>query len=1439
MSATPGATTPARLGQYEILRRLGAGGMAEVFLARKEGAESTFKLLVIKRVLPHHIQSRRFRAMFVAEAQLATRLNHPNIVQVYDFEDIGEEGQLLTMEYVEGPDLGKVISAARGKGARLPPWVSAYIIAEAAKGLHYAHERKDDGGVPLSIVHRDVSPQNILLSWDGAVKIADFGIASANLFREEGGLLKGKFGYMSPEQARGDPVDRRSDIYALGVCLHELLTGRFLHGSLGGDDLLEAVRGGSIEPPSTHVRDVPPELEAVVMKALAKTRDERHQTARDMAGAIHRAMLGRQELVDAVALEAVLSQVVGRELPQPPRQPSEEQSEAPLIVTSQGQATGPEQGGDGGEATGASTAHERKLPPRGAREVRHVAVVTLRLWGLDELEAAVGPSQAEFVQAQIRKTLGDIAYKRGADWQWEGRRARAVVGLLSNSSRAAVEAAWLAVDAHEAMAGVSEGFDAEVRVSVSIVRGVASGEREADGRLVRHALLPPAEYLAALLGERAPEGSTWVAGGLYRMVRRDFRWGDAPVVDVPQQPSLSLPRAMRVYTLERPMSREERLAEVAPSDLVGRDAEKADLHAAYHRAVAPENGAHGAIVSRAVVGEMGIGKTALVGAFLAELPPEARLMRVESSAVRSEMPFGAVAELARDTLGLEADAPRQAIREALLGILGELAQGAQGEAAVDRLTELLSGGLAAASDADDVAYRKRMMGASVRRFLAALASRQPLIIVCDGLQWIDRPSLELVAELIRRDDPLPILALLVARPDDRVMSQLEGIVRIDLQGLSREDQIRLVGTRLGVQRGVAAVCAELLPRVAGNPFFLLEMVDALLERGALELQPGPTGEGELVRVEQGQAPLPSTLEQILGDRLRELSASERAVVEWLAVASGPLSLATLRDLLEDGDDEAIPRLCARGLCDLRGDLLDFRHTITRDVAYLNLDPARRTRLHLRYGRHLATTPAADGLSAAIVAKHLARGDDAEGAAALYLKAADSARKAYQTQLGVRYYQRALHLLPPDDPRRLEAHESLEAAFRILGRRRERKEQLAALRQVARLARQPRWVAVALVRSARFDLDEGNLDHGIRLARQAAEVARLARAPALEVEAESIASELLRDLGDLAGALEACDAAIKAADLHREVPARSRAEVLRARGAILRRIGRVAEAVEAYAEAIAVFRRCGARRMEARARNALAMAMLVSERWEDAIALALGAVNLDLSVGSRFQIAKTLTNIGTAYARLGDLPRSLAYLRRAREAHDRYGDQDSLADTMLVSAEVILASGDSDAAHSFCTEAAALSAITHNGYDSVHEKIVRALIARAHSDPASAVSCAFEARQEAEGQALASFHLYATSIEALSRVETGDTHTGVLLASTALGAVETLPSEYGTEVRALACEALSRADAPGARSARARTAEHFKMTASRIQDPRLRALFLQRPIIRATLDGAPL
>jgi eukaryotic-like serine/threonine-protein kinase len=1445
---------PKRLADFEVIRRLGAGGMAEVFLAKKRGAEGTFKLLVLKRILPAYGSSRRFRTMFAEEAQLATRLNHPNIVQVYDFQDYGDEGQLLSMEFVDGPDLRKLMRAAQAKGQRVPPYVSAYIISEIAKGLHYAHERKDEAGKPLDIVHRDVSPQNMLLSFDGAVKVADFGIASANLFREEPGVLKGKTAYMSPEQARGERVTRRTDIYSLGVVFHELLTGRALHGSAEGQELLEAVRAGRVEPPSTFVRELPADLEEIVMRLLARDPTERFQTAREVASAISRVLLLRQQLVDSHVVEAVLADLVPREttsagMPLPEAIPGlhigPDASEHASSLSLGAPTSGSEAPADENTGPGLTRAGLRE---RAGREVRHVAVVTLCIHGVSELAAATTPSQASQLLERLKSTLEEIAFRRGAHFAWGDTKpgappfARATVGLMANPARAPLDAVWLAIDVHEVIRGASEDLPVPLRGSIGIVRGIATGQRDKAGHLVQHELAEPANHLADLLGEHAPPGVSWVAGGLYRLVRRDFMWGDAPTIRIPGAEERNLPQDMRIYSLLRPHTREEKLLEMssASSDLIGRDAELADLHAAYYGVVG-SGLSTGQVAARVISGEMGIGKTALLTAFLNELPPDARVLRAECSPALSEVPFATVSEWVRELTGTRADQPIDEARTLISDALSELAGGEDGPEIVERMAELATGRVQAAVDEADVARSRQLVAQGLRRFFARAALEAPLVIALDGLQWADRPSLELVTEFLKRPDPLPILVLLLARPDDRVMPQLEELVRIDLKGLSAEHQLRLLQARFGVIDGVRTVCADLLPRAGGNPFFLLEMVDALLERGRFEIHEREGGGQELVAVERpGEAalPLPSTLEQLIADRLNELPAEEQAIVEWLAVAGGPLGTEDLYALEGPEVEDATMRLCARGLCEQKGELTDVRHPLTRDVAYRALDRRRRVRMHRKLGEHLGRTPLGKGLTAAIVARHLARGNAREEAASFFLEAADAARASYQTQLAKRCYRRVIALLPDDDPKLIEAYEALEAISRNQGRWQERRSHLTELRRLAKLSGKAFWAATALLRTAQFELDAGQLSKALASVQRGEQMSRASGSAVLEVSARTLMAEILHEIGDMQGALAAVDRALEASNGD-SAPVRLRAEALRLRGTLLRRVGRVHEAVECQAEAIAVFRRVGARRLEARAKNSLAYALLVLGRFEDGIALALDAIRIDLSIGGRFQIARTLSTIGACYANLGDVARGLAYLRRARDAHERYGDRDSRADTLLSTAELLLEVGDMVAAETLVGDAGALTAVTGSAYDSVHEKILRALMARQQGDPSRAVMYAFDARQAAEAQAYVAFHFYAMAIEARARVDMGENHTGILLATTAMGAIETLQgSEYGLPTRALCCEALAKAGSPQAQEMRQRARAYVQRLVEHVRDFVFRELFLKRRVVQDILTELP-
>jgi serine/threonine protein kinase len=277
---SPVSRSAQPFGRYELLERISAGGMAEVFRARDTSRDL---IVALKRILPQIAEDEEFVQMFEDEAQIASQLEHPHIARTLDFGRIGDS-YYIAFEYVNGRDLRSLFDRCVRSGEKPPLSFLLYVFARIGEGLAYAHARKDPSGAPVSIVHRDVSPQNIIVSFDGDVKLIDFGIAKAagKLSRTQVGTLKGKFGYMAPEQIRGTEIDSRVDLFSMGICMWELLTGERLFNAENELLVLEKVRSATIAPPSTKNRDVPPELDRVVLKALAKDVRERYRSAKDL-----------------------------------------------------------------------------------------------------------------------------------------------------------------------------------------------------------------------------------------------------------------------------------------------------------------------------------------------------------------------------------------------------------------------------------------------------------------------------------------------------------------------------------------------------------------------------------------------------------------------------------------------------------------------------------------------------------------------------------------------------------------------------------------------------------------------------------------------------------------------------------------------------------------------------------------------------------------------------------------------------------------------------------------------------------------------------------------------------------------------------------------------------------------------------------------------------
>jgi serine/threonine protein kinase len=307
---------PEVFGKYQMLHRIATGGMAEVWLARSSSIGGFEKLLAIKRMQPRLSSNQAFVSMFIDEAKLTVSLSHPNIVQIFDFGRVDDD-YFMAMEFVEGVDLANLAKRCRNRGQPLPIDCAVFILKDVFDGLAYAHNKRDRNGREAGIIHRDISPQNVLVSFDGAIKVSDFGIAKARseIYETQRGEMFGKLAYVSPEQCRGEPVDASTDIWAAGVMLHELLANERLFARDSDFKTMEAVELGPIVPPSVKNAAVPPELDELVMRSLDRSLETRLKSAREGAERLAMILNKHYPTASQFRLTEVISEIYDHHLP--------------------------------------------------------------------------------------------------------------------------------------------------------------------------------------------------------------------------------------------------------------------------------------------------------------------------------------------------------------------------------------------------------------------------------------------------------------------------------------------------------------------------------------------------------------------------------------------------------------------------------------------------------------------------------------------------------------------------------------------------------------------------------------------------------------------------------------------------------------------------------------------------------------------------------------------------------------------------------------------------------------------------------------------------------------------------------------------------------------------------------------------------------------------
>ncbi len=981
---------PVVYGKYQLLELLARGGMAEVFKAKSHGVEGFEKVLVIKRILPELSSNPDFVEMFINEAKIAVTLSHANIVQVFDLGR-ADDTYFIAMEYVAGSDLATVLRRARKYGKPLPVSLAVYLISEVAKGLDYAHRRRDSDLQPLNIVHRDVSPQNVLISYEGEVKLTDFGIAKARGSVEEGtaaGVLKGKYAYMAPEQARGKDVDARTDLFSLGTVLYECLAGRSPFLAASTYDTLQRVRSGESKPLAEVAPEVPEELSAIVARAMSPDPTERYEDAGRFYEELVQFLYGTGQRVGGHDLSNYLDQL--RALSEGRRKRPATSTDTGLrrafdMETSAGRAPAPHELTPAevpsarstgiGEAISTTGASRQKTTPRAER--RDVTVL-----GLGTTE---------------RPPLLDTIVERagGRLVEGDGDLRFAIFGLIEPDGRDTETAARLALHLPEAFP------DAGIRMGLHAGRIVA----EADGSVRKN---EPYEKLLARVTElvaRAKPGRALMSPTAAKASRRFF--------DL-----LELDAKAHELVAERDLAE-------AFGRFVGRRPELRRIGEAL------ATGARGKQTLVSVVGEAGSGKTRLiletmrrvrlgnndVGMIVTRVPPNAK-----------DIPLSACQALLREVVGVgDLESPAEiAEKVARLRELG------LSKTEMDAVSKALGLDIE-----DNGEVGQRPLRAAIARVATKLAEDRLTVFAFDDLEAIDPQSLQLLQQLARTPTGGRIIILVAHRPDAPFdWDGFPNHVEVKLGPLSEDEVASLVGARLGVDEVPAELLREITLKSSGNPLYVEEYLLALQEAGAVEVRHGKAV------YEAGQGvEVPRSLRGIIAGRLARLDEDQRNLLRIGAVIGGRFHLTMLARVAELSNErvgELVEGLIDREILLQTGaEELGFAHQLVPEIVHSQLPLDARRTLHAQVAEAFEQTyPEHLDELAERLAHHYREAGKRERAIDYLVRAADRLEGEFALGGAVAALSKAIEMIAqspsPDRERSLELHRRI-ASLCLRGR----------------------------------------------------------------------------------------------------------------------------------------------------------------------------------------------------------------------------------------------------------------------------------------------------------------------------------------------------------------------------------------------------------------------
>ncbi len=998
----------AAFGRYRLLERLGQGGMAEVFKAKSYGVEGFEKILVIKRILPELARRQDFVDMFIHEAKLAVRLSHANIVQVFDLgkaPGVDADGApqrdvyYIAMEHVHGLDLASALARSRRKHTPLPILMGVYIASEVAKGLDHAHRRRDEQMRALGIVHRDVSPQNVLLSFEGEVKVTDFGIAKARGVlgtpdpskpsTDPPGELRGKFGYMSPEQARGESVDPRSDLFSLGTVLYECVTGVNPFSAPTTFETLRRIQAGEYPPVELLRPDVPPELVAIVKTALAKAPGDRYPDAGRMYETLLAFLYSQGSRYGAHDLAEFLARF---------RESGDAANDGTPILESD--APGP---------VIERTPTEVPTTTRQASSVRvagagHAAIDrAVEMGERREVTGLVIELARQTPAAAVEKAASLIERWGGRVMRREAGHLAALFGLGDPDGRDTEMATRCAL---VALRGLDTVRPPGIGLHTGRIHVSRSGEPREDERL--SGLLDAARDLA-----RAREGRAAIS--------KQAMWPVKALFDFEPLTESDRPAA----NVDGVLVEAVRTARQAFGRFVGRKDELRRIGEVL--AMATRRTARVLTIR----GDNGVGKTRLlfeverrlrkggynVGFHTATCPPRG-----------NEFPLNGIVGMLQVLCGTtEGDS-----EDRILAVQPRLRALGLQEDEVNAVLTALGARIQVSSANPDARLRQ-----AFTRMVHSLCEDRPHTFAWDVAHAMDEESLVLLGEVLRRLKQSRLVLLFAGRAGfAHPLEASEGHAAIDLGDLAPAEVEHLVALRLGVESVPEDLLRFVRARAGGHPLFVEEVIKGLQDVGAVTVADGRAVSTKLVGQDLA---LPKTLRGLVASRVARLSSPERATLQAAAVLGDPIDVNVLSDMV----GQALPSL-ERSLQALkeRDFLVDqgpaelrFGSPIIPEIVADGLTPEAAREMHAAAGQALETTlgPRASE-HAARIARHLYEAGDRERAATYFAKSGARCLGSLQLEAAARDYARAIALadLSKRGPEELAAWlEGLAAAVRLV------------------------------------------------------------------------------------------------------------------------------------------------------------------------------------------------------------------------------------------------------------------------------------------------------------------------------------------------------------------------------------------------------------------------